>query len=163
MSLFHSASLNCPKCGTTANVERTASVNADRRPDLRDAIKDGTFQAIQCEKCGMPLRLPPHLTYLDVGRGSWILVEPPSLLEQWPEVEDEVFDVYAHAFGDEAPQIAQEIGEGLRPRLVFGWTALREKLICEDLGLDDTTLELLKMAIMRDVQHPPLADQTELP
>jgi hypothetical protein len=162
MSLFHSASLKCPKCGTIANVERTASVNADRRPDLREAIKAGTFQAIQCETCGGALRLPPHLTYLDVGRGSWILVEPPSMLEQWPEVEQEVFEVYAHAFGDEAPAVAQEIGDGLHPRLVFGWTALREKLICQDLDLDDTTLELMKMAIMRDVNHPPLADQTEL-
>jgi CpXC protein len=162
MSIFHAASLNCPQCGTVAQVERTASVNADRRPDLREAIKDGTFQAVECEKCGTPLRLPPHFTYLDVGRGSWILVEPPSLLEQWPTVEDEVFEVYDHAFGESAPEIAQDIGADLLPRLVFGWMALREKLICQDLDLDDTTLELLKMAIMRDVNEPPIADQTEL-
>jgi hypothetical protein len=56
----------------------------------------------------------------------------------------------------------RQIGEGLRPRLVFGWAALREKLICQDLGVDDTTLEFLKMAIMRDVERPPVADETEL-
>jgi hypothetical protein len=55
----------------------------------------------------------------------------------------------------------RQIGEGLRPRLVFGWAALREKLICQDLRVDDTTLELLKMA-MRDVERPPVADETEL-
>lgn len=45
---------------------------------------------------------------------------------------------------------------------MFGWAALREKLICQDLGVDDTTLEFLKMAIMRDVERPPVADETEL-
>lgn len=48
------------------------------------------------------------------------------------------------------------------PQLVFGWPALREKLIGADLALDDMTLELLKIMIMRDVQGPPMADQTEL-
>ena len=40
--------------------------------------------------------------------------------------------------------------------------ALREKLICDELGLDDTSLELLKMAVMTTVDKPPIADQTEL-
>jgi hypothetical protein len=50
----------------------------------------------------------------------------------------------------------------VRPRLVFGWPALREKLIAKDLGLDDVTLELLKMAVMRNVNKPPISDETEL-
>ena len=162
MSMFHPATITCPKCGTEMTVERNASVNADRRPGLRAAILDGSFQATECAKCHAAMRLPPHLTYIDVGRGNWIAAEPATMLEQWPEVEEEVFDVYARAFGDEAPAAARELGEGLRPRLVFGWAALREKLICEDLRLDDTTLELLKMAIMRDVDSPPAADETEL-
>jgi hypothetical protein len=162
MSIFHPANITCPKCGTSATVNRSGSVNADRRPDLREAILKGSFQATHCSKCGTLMRLPPHLVYLDIGRGSWIAVEPTTMLEQWPDVEQDVFEVYAHAFGDEASVAAREIGEDLLPRLVFGWAALREKLICQDLGLDDTTLELLKMAIMRDVDSPPVADETEL-
>ena len=41
MSLFESAKSPCPKCGTPHAFEVVASVNADRRPDLRAAILDG--------------------------------------------------------------------------------------------------------------------------
>jgi hypothetical protein len=50
----------------------------------------------------------------------------------------------------------------MQPRVVFGWPAVREKLLCQELGLEDVTLELLKVAILRDVQQPPFADTTEL-
>lgn len=162
MSLFHPAVTTCPKCGTKAEVKRVGSVNADRRPEYREAILDGSFQAVACAHCGEKLRFPPHLVYLDIGRNSWIAVEPVNLTGQWETVENEVFDVFDRGFGPSAPKAAQELGQFLRPRLVFGWAALREKLRCQDLGLDDTTLELLKMAIMRQVDEPPAADQTEL-
>lgn len=35
----------CPACGAELEAETVASVNADRRPDLRDAILDGIFSA----------------------------------------------------------------------------------------------------------------------
>jgi hypothetical protein len=162
MSIFHPVSAICRACGTKTEVKRSASVNAGRRPDLRAAIVDGSFQSASCPKCGTPLRLPPHLTYLDMGRGQWIMAEPASMLEQWPSVEADARATYERSFGAGAPSSARALGEGLRSRLVFGWPALREELICADLGLGDVALELVKMAIMRNVDNPPLADETEL-
>ena len=40
--------------------------------------------------------------------------------------------------------------------------ALREKLLCGDLKLDDVELELLKMAIVRGSQDSPIGDDNEL-
>jgi hypothetical protein len=162
VSIFHPATMTCPACGAETEVMRSASVNADLRPDLRAAILEGGFQAEACGKCGESLRLPLHLTLLDLGRGQWIMAEPVELLEQWPEVEAGAEGTYAQTFGDRAPPAGRDIGKNLRARLVFGWSALREKLIARDLELDDVTLELLKIAIMRSVDGPPLADQTEL-
>ncbi len=162
MSLFEPAGITCPQCGTLTEMARVASVNADRRPDLRAAILDGSFQALDCPKCGAKMRLPPHLTYVEIGRKTYIAAEPVHLLDRWPEVEAEIVDIYDVSFGENASPAAQEIAEGMLARVVFGWPAFREKLICIDLGLDDTTLELLKMAVMRDVQGPPMADTTEL-
>jgi CpXC protein len=162
VSIFHPATMTCPSCGAQTEVLRSASVNADLRPDLRDAILDGGFQAESCAKCGESLRLPLHLTLLDLGRGQWIMAEPAELLEQWPEVEANAEGTYEQTFGDHAPPAGRDIGKNLRARLVFGWSALREKLIARDLDLDDVTLELLKVAIMRSVDAPPMADQTEL-
>jgi CpXC protein len=162
MSIFHPAMAVCKACGTKTAVERSASVNADRRPDLRTAIIDGSFQATDCGKCGTRLRLPPHLTYLDMRRGWWIMAEPAPLIEEWPRVEAEARQTYDATFGDRAPPSGRMLGDGLRSRLVFGWPALREKLICADLELDDLSLELLKMAVMRHVDNAPISDETEL-
>lgn len=162
MSLFETALLTCPDCGTKTEVERCASVNADRRRDLRAAIIDGTFQSATCPKCDARLRLPPHLTYLEMRGKLWIAAEPAAEIENWPEIEAHVFDVYDRSFGLRAAPSAQELGDGLEPRLVFGWPALREKLVCADLGLHDVTLELLKMAVIRNVNGSPISDDSEL-
>jgi hypothetical protein len=154
--------MTCSRCGNEARVDRSASVNADLRPDLRAAILDGSFQSESCVKCGAPLRLPPHLTLLHLGGGQWIMVEPATMLEQWREAEAEARTIYDDMFGENAPPAARDIGKDLRARLVFGWPALREKLFARDLDLDDVVLELLKIAIIRTVAAPPMADQIEL-
>ena len=52
MSLFETTKLPCPLCGTEVSFNAVHSVNADRRPDLRDAIIAGTFQQEACSSCG---------------------------------------------------------------------------------------------------------------
>ena len=56
---------------------------------------------------------------------------------------------FARAYGSDAPDVAREIGARLTPRVVFGWPALREKLLVGDLGLDDVALEAVKATVLR--------------
>lgn len=162
MSIFITAKAKCFNCGTEAEVQLAASLNADRRPDLRTQVMDGTFQATDCPNCGTRMRLPAHLTYIHQRRGQWILVESPDELANAEAVEEEARNVFAGLYGADAPEAAQEIGRELKPRLVFGWPALREKLLADEYGLDDVTLELLKIAVIRNVSGSPLSDSTEL-
>jgi hypothetical protein len=162
MSLFVPVQAQCMACGTVVPTNLSASVNADRRPDLRQAILDGTFQAMTCGTCGVAVRLPAHLTYIDIGRRQWILVEDASRLPQWRESEAEAQALYDESFGPAAPPIQQMLAEGMKPRLVFGWAALREKLLAQTAGLDDVVLELLKISVLRNVPGSPLGDTTEL-
>lgn len=162
MSIFIPVQARCGKCGATAEASLAASVNADRRPDLRRAILDGTFQSMPCPSCGTQVRLPAHLTYIDVARDQWILVEDAARVTRWREVEAEADALYGKAFGREAPQVQRSMGQDMTPRLVFGWAALREKLLADDAGLDDVVLELLKIGVLRNVPAPPLSDTTEL-
>ena len=157
MSIFKPVSLNCPHCGQPVKFDASASVNADRRPDLRTAILDGSFQRQDCPHCGKSFRAEPQLNYLDIGRGQWIAAMPIDWLDQWAELEVTTNEAYAEAFGAQASEDAQEIGAGLQPRLVFGWRALAEKIIASEAGLDDTTLELTKLALMRGLEDEPLA------
>jgi len=162
MSLFSQVECVCPSCGALDATGLVASVNADRRPDLRAAILHGTFQARECAVCDAAWRLPPAFTYMHLAADLWILAEPPEVLAQWREAEARTQEVFATGYGPRAPSAARAIGATLRARLVFGWPALREKLLAVELGLEDVSLELLKMAVLRSVQKPPFADGHEL-
>ncbi len=162
MSIFNSANAVCPECGETVEISWAASVNADRRPDLRLAILDSSFQAEPCPICESTMRLPPHITYLDVARGHWILVEDVTELSRWPALEEEADRLFSDSFGAKAPSMAKDIGTGMQKRLVFGWPALREKLFCAELGLDDVELELLKVAVIRGVDDVPIGEDLAL-
>jgi hypothetical protein len=162
MSLFFDATVTCGQCGTATPIRLAGSINADNRPDLRAAILDGAFQAETCPGCGTSLRLPVHLSYLDMGRGNWILAEGAERLTEWREIETAAHAVFEQSYGPGANPLAHELGRGLRPRLVFGWPALREKLLCDDLGLDDITVELVKLAMLRAIPGAPLDEAQEL-
>jgi hypothetical protein len=107
-------------------------------------------------------RPPPRLTYLDVGRGQWILAIPATRLDAWSELETYCREAFDLAYGTQASASARAIGQGLAARIVMGWAALREKLLCRELGLDDVTLELVKLAVISTVTGAPLGDDTEL-
>lgn len=47
----------------------------------------------------------------------------------------------------------------MSPRVVFGWPALREKILARDLGLDEVVLECMKLALMRNQGIVPEAGQ----
>jgi hypothetical protein len=138
------------------------SVNADRRPDFRVAILNDTFQLGSCDACNESFRLDPEMTYFDVGRNQWILVRPVEALAEWGDLEKQALALHSAAYGEGASEYAQEIGKKLQVRVTFGWPALREKLLCGEHGLDDVTLELTKLALIRGLDGPPLADSVEL-
>lgn len=150
MSILADATATCPTCGKPVAFACPASVNADRRPDLRAAILDGSLHTEVCRACGETLMFEPQLTYLDVGRRQWILARPSDERGAWAAAEREAVSVYDQAFGQAAPAAARTLGAGLVPRLVFGWPALVEKLLCAEMGLDDAALEATKFATLAE-------------
>ena len=151
MSLFFPTTLSCPKCGEPVSFEANASVNADRRPDLREQILKGTFQQGTCAKCATVFRLDPQMNYLDVGRGQWLIAFPAAKLRNWPTIENEARTAFAKSYGKLSSPAAQEIGRDLCPRVVFGWASVSEKLLASEKQLDDVELELLKLALIRGI------------
>jgi hypothetical protein len=162
MSLFRNFKVPCPGCGEDVDFAMVFSVNVDRRPDLRDDIIERTFQSETCEKCNKTFRVQPEFNYLDVGRGQWIAAFPVENLREWEGYEEHAQEVFEKSYGSAAPAVAQEIGEGLTGRVVFGWAALREKIIANQHDLDDITLELCKIAVIRSGTEQPLSNETEL-
>ena len=67
--------------------------------------------------------------------------------------------VYDETFGAEAPELSREIGADLGR----AWcrTAAWREAACQQLGLDDVTLELLKIAATRDAPGVLISDAME--
>jgi hypothetical protein len=162
MSLFKTSTITCPVCATKFDYDTVHSVNADRRKDLRQEILDGTFQILACPKCKNTFRLDCEFNYLDIGRGQWIAAEPVAAAGEWKACEDAARELYALAYGDRAGEAAREVGAGLKPRIVFGWPALREKIVAVDHGLDDVAVEGCKATAMRNQAEIPFSGDADL-
>jgi hypothetical protein len=162
MSVFRKIRVTCPNCQTVQDFRVAHSVNADLRDDLRLAILGDEFQRVTCSNCTEPFRLEPEFTFVDVGRHLWIAALPLRRSAKWKSEEDNARVLFDGVYGPRAPLPVQDVGRGLQPRLVFGWAALREKLLVNELELDDATVELCKAAVMRNSQAAQIGAQTEL-
>lgn len=156
MSLFYPVNLVCPSCQGLVIMEAVGSVNADRRPDYREAILEDRFQDTTCGSCGHTFRLQPEFTYFDGQRRQWIAALPAARVTDWAAAEAEATEVFATSHGARAPAAAREVGASLDVRVTFGWPALREKLLARQAGLDDVSLECLKLDAMRTVPSAPV-------
>ena len=58
--------------------------------------------------------------------------------------------------------MAQGGRRGLKPRLAFGWPALREKIVARANGLDDVAVEACKAAAMRNSAEVPFSGEADL-
>lgn len=162
MSIFQEQMLACPSCGTEVAFELVHSVSADRRPDLRDAILDRSFQRQPCPSCGTAFRVDPEFVYMDFGRGQYIGVWPASRRPEWQACAAQTRQVFDDALGARAPASARKLGDAMQVRAVFGWPALVEKLLARSMGIDDRTLEIAKLAVMRTREESPLPGALEL-
>ncbi len=162
MSLFHPLTVKCPNCEAYVMVEAVGSVNADRRPDFRDAIMDNAFQDTTCGACEHTFRLQPEFNYLDAGRCQWIAAMPAYDMPRYLEMEDVVADLFEKSYGAKAPKAARDVGDNLNVRMTFGWPSMREKLIAAANDLDDVVLEMMKLDMLRTMPSAPLAPGVEL-
>lgn len=162
MSRFRPVTLACPRCGAEAIFDRVDQVAADHRSDLRDAILAGEFQRKDCLRCGASFRLDTDFTYVDIGRGAWIVAAPLAALGEWALRERLAREQFARAFGEKAAPSTRKAAAKVRPRLVFGWPALREKLRAHAHQLDDVVLEACKAATMRQLGELPFGPDADL-
>lgn len=155
MSTFFQADVACPHCGEVASRSVASSINAQRSPRYRQEILERTFQRPTCGACKQHFVIDEPFIYLDLGRDQLIAVYPAGAIDEWAELEREVVATHAKGFGpEEAPHVAQALGAKLVLRTVFGLEALREKLVCAEHGIDDATLEAIKLRFFAEGRVP---------
>jgi endogenous inhibitor of DNA gyrase (YacG/DUF329 family) len=162
MSMFQETAVACPMCGSEVEFEVVQSVNVDRRPELRAAILDGSFQRKACPSCGKQFRVEPELVYMDLQRGQYLGAWPATRRHDWKALAAQTRKTFDDALGSNAPASARKLGQAVQVRAVFGWWALAEKILARQLGIDDCTLEAAKLAVMRTQEESPLPGHSEL-
>ena len=161
MSIFRTYELNCPACNTPVRFDLVMSVSADRRPDLRAAILDGSFQRKVCPACETAFRPEPEFTYIDFARGQYVFVYPVAKRTAWQEWAVKAEEIFDTTLGKKSTREAQTLGKRVDPRVVFGWPALIEKILAKQAGIDDRTLEVAKIAVMQNSDEAPVPGQME--
>lgn len=156
MSIFRTLRSACPACGAAVPTAVVLSVNADRRPDLREAILDNSFQLLSCPGCSTEWRLEPQFHYLDQKRHTWVAAWPRGRLADWEAAVEESRQAFDEAFGSASPAGAQAIGRELGWCVTFGWPALREKVLLAGSGVDPVLVEMVKLALIRAGGPTPL-------
>lgn len=155
MSLTSNTTLQCPTCEAPIDAQLWDSINADRRPDLRQAVLDRGLHRFTCGSCGTSTRVPPSLVYLDMGRNQVILANPASELGDWKGAVADARNALARG-------LSALTESNTTTRVVFGWAALREQLIIAAAGLDSVDVEVVKLALMRTSPDLLLDDAFEL-
>ena len=122
MSIFRTVEVTCPSCDGMVVFNLVHSVNADRRPDLRDAILNRSFQRQPCPSCGYEFRVEPEFSYMDMRRGQFLAVWPSVGVEEFEAYEERSRKSFEHAYG-----------AVLRPRL--GTSASCSPLASSSVGL----------------------------
>jgi hypothetical protein len=149
LSTYADRSYRCA-CGAENKRRVAEGLNVARSTKPRDAIILRTFQRFACETCARTTVIEDAFTLMDFLRKQFFVQEPPSLQPRWREREVAVRALADRTLAPEAlPPVVQDIGEGLRVRIVFGLEALREKLVCFDAALDDVALEACKLELVR--------------
>jgi predicted RNA-binding Zn-ribbon protein involved in translation (DUF1610 family) len=147
VSTTATATVSCPACGVEQGVLVVESANVQRFPAFREQLLAGTFMRFRCPKCGTAFVIERQLFYTDLEARLFIGVFPRGERAHADEYALVLEAAYRQAFEREPPPVVRSAVGELQRRIVFGYEELREKVVCFGAGLDDRTLEAVKLAL----------------
>ena len=153
MSTFLDQDITCRSCGQ--HWTRPVATFLDEPEHLdkaRSDLRSDRFQQFACPNCSQRVIAAWPLRWCDRRTRLWVAMLPDAAEVEWPRWEREVatmarWDIARDEAGGDDPAV-------WTLRLVFGLLALREKVLSHEAGLDDATLELLKLELLE--AHPDL-------
>ncbi|MFO0749753.1 MAG: CpXC domain-containing protein [Myxococcota bacterium] len=162
MSTYASTPVACGACRAEQAVVLPESANVARRPAYRQEVLERSFMRFVCERCGALTTVERELLYTDLDHGLFVLVFPRQEAAHHRRLAALAREVFRRAVLSEAPPVVARMLGHLEPRLVFGWEALREKVLANDHGLDDRVLEALKHVLLTGLPRAALEGVEDL-
>jgi len=138
----------CAACEHRWTVEIAHGLHITRLPHIREQLLTGRFQVFQCPRCAAPTVLEATAVYTDFERHEYVACETAASAS-WQAAIARHQAVFRDCF-ERGPPIAQEMGRAFKRRLVYGFRALREKILLWDAGLDDRIVEAVKGDLLEE-------------
>ncbi len=149
MSINHKESVRCPGCSQMQDVTVWSSITVSDSPDLKADLLAGKINMLNCASCGARALLPVPLLYHDEEKKLMISFVPCNDPKQKTELLLEMQNNYR-----KDPELQKLTDYNLR--LVTEYNALLEKILIFDQGMNDKTVELIKIMIL--MQEPEKMD-----
>ena len=144
MSTWQDVTLRCPSCAASVAARIALGAHVTRAPQIREQVLARTFHQFVCGHCATQLDLAQPFVYTDFDRDQWILVRNVDEERDWRMWEQRLKDDITRAFEHGSP-LVHDISKRLFARVVFGYEALREKLVIWNAGLEDAIVECIKV------------------
>lgn len=153
MAIYHPTSITC-SCGKTFPAHVAHTLNVRRSPDLRERILDLQLHRVVCPHCKQEMTVERPMSYVDPDRNAVFFVQPRSGRVGYRR------DSQRLAAATTGLPRRLSAARGRQARVVYGLDELREKLVAQDLELDDRVVELLKALVV--YEHPFLLGRARL-
>lgn len=136
-------------CGHVYEVEAARHLHVTRRPEVRQAVLDGTFHRFACDRCGKVNLCEEVLAYTDFARRQWFTLFPAVQLHNRRDAVRICHELFDRTMVERAPPLVQSWSGELTQRAIFGFAALRDKLVVLEAGLDDRLVEIMKLRMFQ--------------
>lgn len=153
MSTFRRYDATCPACEHRFPVDLARGLHITRLPHIREQLRAGRFQVYECPACRSPAVFEATVVYTDFERHEYIACETVASAS-WQAAIARHQTVFRDCF-EHGPPIAQEMGKAFKRRLVYGFRALREKIVLWDAALDDRAVEAVKGDLLKEEGEGP--------
>lgn len=147
MSLNSKQNLRCPECGQMTEVTVWNSITVKDSEDLKKDLLHGKLNMFHCPQCSHTALMPTPLLYHDSDKKLMISFSPCND----PLTKKQLFD--------NIKKTSHESGElekfnGYNLRFVTDYNELLEKILIFDNGMNDKTIEMIKLMILsRDLEN----------
>ncbi|MBQ7793085.1 MAG: CpXC domain-containing protein [Clostridia bacterium] len=150
MSLNTQEKIRCPKCGTLNDITLWQSLTVSDSQDLKQELLSGKLNVLTCSDCGARALVPTPLLYHDEDKKLMISFMPTETAE---EAQKQFASI------KESSRQSGELNElcGYNLRYVSDYNSLLEKILIFDSGLNDKTVEVIKLMVL--MQEPELAEK----
>lgn len=143
MSKLDRTSGSCGNCGEEVDVEYWSSVNIKLDPTLKQKMLDYELNIFECPKCKSRSILPFDLLYHDMDKRLWFQLTFAEEIDASLNQQNELIKEMKELTGN----VGELMSVDYTRRLVTSYEQLVEKVLIFDEGLDDRTLELIKLVL----------------